>query len=97
MVLTDLDGHLKTDLRAGGVASTGLGFLRGCAASGIENAGLDGAVGNDWDDLEGMELSFVHVADDEIASKVGWLVNDQTAWQLPEIAVLTDSRRSRAA
>jgi LCP family protein required for cell wall assembly len=96
-VLSDLDGHLKTDLRAGGVASTGFGFLRGCAASGIENAGLDGAVGSDWDDLESMELSFVNVDDSEIASKVSWLVNGQVAWQLPEIVALTNERRGRTA
>jgi anionic cell wall polymer biosynthesis LytR-Cps2A-Psr (LCP) family protein len=96
-VLTGLEGHLKTDLRAGGVASVGFGFLRGCASSGIENAGLDGAVGNDWDDLEGMELSFVNVTDSEIASKVDWLVNGQSAWQIPHVIARTDERRGHIA
>jgi LCP family protein required for cell wall assembly len=95
-VLTDLEGHLKTDLRAGGVASMGFGFLRGCLASGIENGGLDGSVGNDWDDLEGMELSFVHVPETEIAAKVNWLTNGSVAGTTEPASVRAYGRRLSA-
>lgn len=92
-VLTDLEGHLKTDLRAGGIASLGTGFLLGCSSGSMENAGLDGSVGSDWDDLEGMQLSFVHVPEGEVTSKVSWLTDGDLALRPGGMALLPNDRR----
>ncbi|HLU35152.1 MAG TPA: LCP family protein [Thermomicrobiales bacterium] len=93
-VMSDLEGHLKTDMSASGVASFGFNALIGCALGDMENAGLDGAVGNDWDELEGMELSFVHVSPDEIASKVSWLTGGRASLAPDVVALLPVDRRA---
>src|SRR5690606_28691106 len=93
-VMSDLEGHLKTDMSASGVASFGFNALIGCALGDMENAGLDGAVGNDWDELEGMELSFVHVSPDEIESKVAWLTGGRASLAPDVVALLPVDRRA---
>ncbi len=72
-LLDSIDGHFKTDLSITNLIGMAGKYRDYCTADRVESVGLDGAVGNDWDDMMGQELSFVHVSQEEIDAKVRWL------------------------
>lgn len=92
-ILGNLEGHFKTDLKVTSLVSLVGDARLNCASGDLETASMEGTVGSDWDELEGMELSFVQVPDAEVAAKVGWLL-DQTAAALPS-GLPYDSRERR--
>jgi hypothetical protein len=47
-----------------------------CTSDKVENAGLEGTIGNDYDELMQQELSFVHVSREEIDARVRWLLGE---------------------
>ena len=53
---------------------------------------MDGTVESDWDELEGMELSFIQIPDTEVSAKVGWLF-DGTGASMPSDFALTPRER----
>lgn len=92
-ILGNLEGHFKTDLNVTSLVSLVGNASLNCASGDLETASMEGTVGSDWDELEGMELSFVQVPEAEVAAKVGWLL-DQTAAALPS-GLPYDSRERR--
>jgi LCP family protein required for cell wall assembly len=72
-LLSAVDGHIRTDLGAKEMVQIGQRFRSGCTAETLETARLDGTVGNAWDDLLQLELSFVTVDEEEVRRKIGWL------------------------
>lgn len=94
-VLNDIDGHFKTDLKVTSLVGLANDFRSTCTSASLESAGLEGAVGNDWDELYAQELSFVNVDQGEIDAKVGWLVGETATTQFAPIAITPDRRASR--
>ena len=72
-LLGSIEGHFKTDLSITSLVGMAGKYRDYCTADQVESVGLDGSVGNDWDDMMGQELSFVHVSQSEIDAKVRWL------------------------
>ena len=72
-LLSAVDGHIRTDLGAKEMVQIGQRFRSGCTAETLETARLDGTVGNAWDDLLQLELSFVIVDEEEVRRKIEWL------------------------
>lgn len=75
-LLNSIEGHFKTDLGIASLIGMAGTYRDYCTADRIESEGLDGTVGNDYDDLMGQELSFVHVSPEEIDAKVRWLLGE---------------------
>jgi LCP family protein required for cell wall assembly len=95
--LENIEGHFKTDLKPTSLISIANDFRSTCSFSALEASRLDGSIGNDWDELEEMQLSFVHVQNTEVSGKVGWLLNESSAWQpMPVIAREGPERRTPA-
>jgi polyisoprenyl-teichoic acid--peptidoglycan teichoic acid transferase len=92
-VMRDIDGHFKTDLRVTSLVGLANDFRSTCTSASLESAGLEGAVGNDWDELYNQELSFVHVDGTEIDAKTSWLLGETAASQLAPVAAITNDRR----
>jgi LCP family protein required for cell wall assembly len=92
-LLGSLDGHFKTDLKITSLISLLGDALANCGPGELQTASIDGTVGSAWDDLEGMELSFVQVPDAEVSSKVGWLLDDAVALTSPGITPGPAERR----
>lgn len=93
-VMRDIDGHFKTDLRATSLVGLANDFRTTCTSASLESAGLEGAVGNDWDELYNQELSFVHVDGTEIDAKTSWLLGESTASRPAPVAAITNDRRA---
>jgi polyisoprenyl-teichoic acid--peptidoglycan teichoic acid transferase len=92
-VMRDIDGHFKTDLKVTSLVGLANDFRSTCTFASLESAGLEGAVGNAWDELYAQELSFVHVESTEVNAKVSWLLGETaTARPAPVAAVTTDRR-----
>lgn len=72
-LLTGIEGHFKTDLSITSLISMAGKYRDYCTADRVESVGLEGTVGNDWDDMMEQELSFVHISRSEIDAKVRWL------------------------
>lgn len=75
-LLGSIEGHFKTDLSITSLIGMAGKYRDYCTADRVESVGLEGAVGNDFDDLMGQELSFVHVSQTEIDSRVRWLLGE---------------------
>ncbi|MCO5224259.1 MAG: LCP family protein [Thermomicrobiales bacterium] len=75
-LLSSIEGHFKTDLSITQLVSMAGKYRDYCTADKVETDGLDGSVANDFDELMGQELSFVHVSQDEIDAKVRWLLGE---------------------
>ncbi len=73
-LLSAVDGHIRTDMSAREMIQLAQQFRSGCTADTLETARLEGTVGNAWDDLLQLELSFVTVDEAEIRRKGDWLV-----------------------
>ena len=72
-LLSTVEGHIRTDLGPTEMIDLAQGFRSSCTQESLETAGLDGSVGNAYDDLLQMELSFVIVDEVEVRQKVEWL------------------------
>ena len=72
-VLGSIEGHFKTDLSIVNLVGMAGKYRDYCTADRVESVGLEGTVGNDWDEMMQQELSFVHVSQSEIDAKVRWL------------------------
>lgn len=72
-LLGSIEGHFKTDLSITSLVGMAAKYRDYCTADKIESVGLDGSVGNDYDEMMQQELSFVHVSQSEIDAKVRWL------------------------
>lgn len=75
-MLGSIEGHFKTDLSVTSLIGMAGKYRDYCTADRVESVGLEGTVGNDFDDLMGQELSFVHVSDTEIDARVRWLLGE---------------------
>lgn len=75
-LLGSIEGHFKTDLNVTSLIGMAGKYRDYCTADKVESAGLDGSVGNDFDEMMGQELSFVHVSQEEIDAKVRWLLGE---------------------
>lgn len=75
-VLGSIEGHFKTDLSITNLIGMAGKYRDYCTADRVENLGLEGTVGNDFDEMMGQELSFVHVSQEEIDAKVRWLLGE---------------------
>lgn len=93
-VLNDIDGHFKTDLKVTSLVGLANDFRSTCTSASLESVGLEGTVGNDWDELYDQELSFVHVDQAEIDAKMGWLLGETATTQPAPVMVITNDRRS---
>lgn len=91
-VLGDIEGHFKTDLKVTSLVGLANDFRSTCTASSLESAGLEGSVGNDWDELYDQELSFVHVDPAEIDAKVSWLLGETATSAPAPVAIAADNR-----
>jgi LCP family protein required for cell wall assembly len=93
-VLNDIDGHFKTDLKVTSLVGLANDFRSTCTSASLESASLEGAVGNDWDELYAQELSFVNVDPAEVDAKVGWLVGESASTSSAPVAAITNDRRT---
>lgn len=75
-LLSSIQGHFKTDLGVTDLIGMANKYRDHCTADRVQSAGLEGTVGNDYDELMAQELSFVHVSTEEINIKVDWLLGD---------------------
>lgn len=75
-ILNSIQGHFKTDLTVTQLIGMAGKYRDYCTAESMENVGLEGSVGNDYDELMQQELSFVHVDQAEIDAKVAWLLGE---------------------
>lgn len=75
-VLGSIEGHFKTDLSITSLIGMAGKYRDYCTSDRVENVGLEGSVGNDFDEMMQQELSFVHVSQDEIDARVRWLLGD---------------------
>jgi LCP family protein required for cell wall assembly len=75
-LLSAVQGHVRTDLGAKEMVDIGQQFRSGCTAETLETSRLEGTIQTLYDDLMLQELSFVHVDEGEIRTKVGWLRGD---------------------
>ena len=91
-VLGDIEGHFKTDLKVTSLVGLANDFRSPCTAASLESAGLEGSVGNDWDELYDQELSFVHVDPTEIDAKVSWLFGETASTAPAPVAIVADNR-----
>jgi LCP family protein required for cell wall assembly len=73
-VLSAVRGHIRTDTNGRGLMDLAQTYRSTCTADSLETASLRGEVWNDWDDLSGQELSFIHVEDAELEEKLTWLL-----------------------
>lgn len=73
-MLGSIEGHFKTDLSITSLIGMAGKYRDYCSADKVESAGLEGSVGNDYDEMMQQELSFVHVSQEEIDAKVAWLL-----------------------
>ena len=69
-------------------------FRSTCTSASLESAGLEGTVGNDWDELYDQELSFVNVDPAEIDARIGWLLGETATAQPAPVAITVDNRRT---
>ena len=91
-VMQDIDGHFKTDLKVTSLVGLANDFRSTCTSASLESAGLDGTVGNDWDELYAQELSFVHVDQAEIDAKLSWLLGETATAHPAPVAIVADNR-----
>jgi LCP family protein required for cell wall assembly len=91
-VLSAVRGHIRTDTNGRGLMDLAQTYRSTCTADSLETTSLRGEVWNDWDDLSGQELSFVHVEDAELQAKLEWLLGKSD-----DLAVAGDSREASAA
>lgn len=75
-MLGSIEGHFKTDLSVTSLVGMAGKYRDYCTSDRVESGGLDGSVGNDYDEMMGQELSFVHVSQEEIDAKVRWLLGE---------------------
>lgn len=75
-MLNSIDGHFKTDLSVTSLIGLAGKYRDYCSSANLETAGLEGTVGNDYDEMMQQELSFVHVSQEEIDAKVRWLLGE---------------------
>lgn len=75
-LLNSIDGHFKTDLSITDLIGMAGKYRDYCSADSVESVGMEGTVGNDWDEMMEQELSFVHVSQQEIDAKVRWLLGE---------------------
>ena len=75
-MLGSIDGHFKTDLSITSLIGMAGKYRDYCTADRVESDGLEGSVGNDFDEMMQQELSFVHVSQEEIDAKVAWLLGE---------------------
>jgi polyisoprenyl-teichoic acid--peptidoglycan teichoic acid transferase len=75
-MLNAIDGHFKTDLSVTDLIGMAGKYRDYCTSDKVENAGLEGTVANDYDEMMQQELSFVIVAPEEIDARVRWLLGE---------------------
>jgi LCP family protein required for cell wall assembly len=75
-MLDAVEGHFKTDLSITDLIGMAGKYRDYCTSDKVENVGLEGTIGNDYDELMQQELSFVHVSREEINAKVSWLLGE---------------------
>lgn len=93
-VLGDIEGHFKTDLKVTSLVGLANEFRSTCTSASLESVGLEGTVGNDWDELYDQELSFVHVDPAEVDAKINWLVGESASTRSAPVAAITNDRRT---
>lgn len=75
-MLNSIDGHFKTDLSVTSLIGMAGKYRDYCSSDNLETSGLEGSVGNDYDEMMQQELSFVQVPQEEIDAKVRWLLGE---------------------
>lgn len=75
-MLGSIEGHFKTDLSITDLVGMAGKYRDYCTSDKVENTGLEGSIGNDYDEMMQQELSFVHVSPEEIDAKVRWLLGE---------------------
>lgn len=75
-MLEGLRGHVRTDLTTTSLASLAWQYRAHCAGGAMATSSITGTVGNDYDELMGQELSFVHVDPAERDERVQWLLGN---------------------
>lgn len=75
-MLQAIEGHFKTDLGITDLVSMAGKYRDYCTADRIESDGLEGTIGNDFDEMMQQELSFVTVSQEEIDARVRWLLGE---------------------
>ena len=73
-LLDAVEGHVRTDLELGDMIELGQEFRGSCNADSLETALLDGDIHDAYDDIMEEDLSFVHIATEEVDRKIEWLL-----------------------
>lgn len=78
-VLSTVRGHIRTDINARALRDLAQEHRSTCTAESLETASIAGTVAYDWDDLSGQELMFVHIEEEEVETRLSWLLGNSDA------------------
>ncbi len=72
-LLGAVEGHFKTDLSPTQMIDLANDYRSSCTSESLETTTMDGAIETHPDPLLNLNLSYVSIADDEVARNVAWL------------------------